>query len=115
MPLWYHCNLLSIRVFRVKVSDGVAFHGDDAFRDTQFRVQRGPNENQVSVGDVPDSRREVVGEKDVAGDVEGREHANPVGVTWRTEVVGGDVKPAKEFGSDGCAIYGFLRRASPLR
>jgi len=35
-------------------------------------------------------------------------------VTRGTEVVAGEVKPAQEIHSDGCAIQRFLRCASPL-
>lgn len=74
----HHCNLRSLRVHRVEVSDGVPFHGHDALRQPDLRVERGPNENQVAVPDVPEQRGEVVGEEDVAGYVEGGEHANPI-------------------------------------
>ena len=63
---------------RVEVSDGVPFYRHDALRQPDLRVERGPHEDHVAMADVPEQRGEVVGEEDVAGDVEGGEHANPI-------------------------------------
>ena len=58
--------------------DSITFHSDDPLGDDLSRVFRGANEHQVAARNLPEAVGHVFGDDDVAGQVQGGEHAGTV-------------------------------------
>lgn len=75
----YHSRLIPIGIGRVrKEIDLITLHAHNALRQSLPRVQRGANQHHVAGANPAHSVRHVLGQKDIAGQIQGREHARAV-------------------------------------